>query len=485
MDISEFANSDTQNSGASTADFSLLHYASPLLSFLPSCRRASFVLEPPQVFNASADNPDMDTKVSAESRNQGLGRRAKGRSPQTQGVESVHRWPDALSPAEQREEAVVCPGCTLSLRPFVVLRHRRSFRHFDQFRPSSTNFDRKNISGPSGKNFPTNQPFRTEVRFFLSRSAPSATSCSGSDKTERNRTKWEGGSQNRALCINALQKAKSNVVRFSPTMQLPPRFHSSLVIRHWSLLPTLGHRKNGTFRDEIPPRVKMRRLPISNLRRGKWYSTISYWHRNPGRQFVGVHSWFQVPQPKLNKTERKGRGSKNRTLCINGLQNPKPNVVQFSHPTSSPKLYRSWSALDSRRSTLDTAAKMVLFETKHPRVKMRRLTINNLRREKWYSTIFRRRATTHRESVGGCRSNGKSRLLTVTNGCCRDSTPTTSHRSPLLPWCTPLRKPIISEHNSRFTAGNSRSISPIPTCIFFPGSFPRKPNKFEHNYQKF
>jgi len=50
---------------------------------------------------------------------------------------------------------------------------------------------------------------------------------------------------------------------------------------------------------------------------------------------------------------------------------------------------------------------------KHPRVKMRRLTISNLLREKWYSTIFRRRATTHLESVGGCRSNGKSRLLTV------------------------------------------------------------------------
>ena len=84
-------------------------------------------------------------------------------------------------------------------------------------------------------------------------------------------------------------------------------------------------------------------------------------------------------------------------------------------------------------------SKMVLFETKHPQVKMRRLTISNLRREKWYSTIFRRR-TTHLESVGGCRSNGKSRLLTVTNGCFRDSTPATPHRSPLLPllpWCRP------------------------------------------------
>ena len=30
---------------------------------------------------------------------------------------------------------------------------------------------------------------------------------------------------------------------------------------------------------------------------------------------------------------------------------------------------------------------MVLFETKHPRVKMRRLAISNLRRGKWYSTI--------------------------------------------------------------------------------------------------
>jgi len=35
-------------------------------------------------------------------------------------------------------------------------------------------------------------------------------------------------------------------------------------------------------------------------------------------------------------------------------------------------------------------SKMVLFETKHPRVKMRRLAISNLQREKWYSTIFQR-----------------------------------------------------------------------------------------------
>ena len=62
------------------------------------------MLEPPQVFNASADNLDVDTKVSGEARNQGLGRRADGCSPQTQGVESVHEWPDALSPAEPGEE---------------------------------------------------------------------------------------------------------------------------------------------------------------------------------------------------------------------------------------------------------------------------------------------------------------------------------------------------------------------------------------------
>ena len=37
-------------------------------------------------------------------------------------------------------------------------------------------------------------------------------------------------------------------------------------------------------------------------------------------------------------------------------------------------------------------SKMVLFETKHPRVKMRRLAISNLQREKWYSTIFQRPA---------------------------------------------------------------------------------------------
>ena len=41
--------------------------------------------------------------MSGETRNQGLGRRAKGCSPQTQGVETVHRSPAALPSAEQPE----------------------------------------------------------------------------------------------------------------------------------------------------------------------------------------------------------------------------------------------------------------------------------------------------------------------------------------------------------------------------------------------
>ena len=76
---------------------------------LPSCRHAFFVLEPPQVFNASADNLDMDTKVSAETRNQGLGRRANGCSPQTQGLESVHRSPDVLPAEEDRRSPTLSP----------------------------------------------------------------------------------------------------------------------------------------------------------------------------------------------------------------------------------------------------------------------------------------------------------------------------------------------------------------------------------------
>jgi len=135
-------------------------------------------------------------------------------------------------------------------------------------------------------------------------------------------------------------------------------------------------------------------------------------------------SLVHAPQNRTKPNE-KGRGSKNRTLCINDLQQPKPNGRSvFPHDAPANSFVIGHSSLLPRLSTLHTQ-KWYFSRQNTPRVKMRRLAINNLRREKWYSTIFRRRATTHLESVGRCRANGKSRLLTVTNGCFRDSTPTT------------------------------------------------------------
>ena len=147
------------------------------------------------------------------------------------------------------------------------------------------------------------------------------------------------------------------------------------------------------------PLVRMRRLTINNLRHEKWYSTISHRRRDPGWQFVliGVHSWFQVPQPKLNKTERKGRGVQ-KSNVVHQRVTKSQNRTSFSFPPRSAAtfvahfvvhVYRSRPLPVVPRVSPSTPRKMVLFETKSPRVKMRRLAINNLRREKWYSTILR------------------------------------------------------------------------------------------------
>ena len=166
-----------------------------------------------------------------------------------------------------------------------------------------------------------------------------------------------------------------------------------------------------------------------------------------------IHSLRWSLHKKEQNGTKRGRGPQTERCVSATYKTQNGTVVPFSFTTLRRSLYRPLCRV--------RFPKMVLFETNPPWVKMRRLTINNLRREKWYSTISRRRAMTPVQSVAACRSNGKSRLLTVANGCflLGEWTPTTSHRSPLLPllpWCRPIRKPIISEHNSSLTAGNSR-----------------------------
>ena len=237
------------------------------------------MLEPPQVFNASADNLDVDTKVSGEARNQGLGRRADGCSPQTQGVESVHEWPDALSPAEPGEETNLsfapdarCRYVTEPLPTGETLRRFSSASAISAISCSrfrgSQEFTKPEISGqkPPGVIFRTfsinhlHQSFPDPCPVFLSRSALSAASCSRSAKL--NKTEQKGRGVPKTNVVHQRFTITKNRTSFS----FPPLFFVAHFVVHFidlgrslfgpwrpSTLDPRHRSRNGTFRDKTPP----------------------------------------------------------------------------------------------------------------------------------------------------------------------------------------------------------------------------------------
>jgi hypothetical protein len=176
------------------------------------------------------------------------------RHPARQTLPSLRRRSSRSFLSRSTNRARPRPSSSCSIRR--VDRSRSSDRsvavdHFDQFRPKK-NFGPLRAKKSAMRSLHYLAPFFGFLRLFADRIS---------------------------ACLFKIEPS-SSIAEFRDG---PPIRHSSLVIRHWSLAPRLStldprYRRNGTFETKSP-RVKMRRLVISNLRRKKWYSTISRWQR--------------------------------------------------------------------------------------------------------------------------------------------------------------------------------------------------------------